>query len=167
MMLVVKSWIAALCVMMRLNWGKAIRDAQAADIATTTGGASVGERDLVQTAARAGMDLNFWKIAHAAGKTRSMECWAECRFSAAGIWCRPLLCPSFSSTSILRQSWGDPAGGCAAPRLPFSRHKYARQSTARGLRACYCVKVGGSIYCAHLRPRLFLHAPFAVRIPMR
>ena len=51
--------------------GHAVRSAQAAgaDILITTGGASVGERDLVQgVLAREGMDLNFWKIAMRPGK---------------------------------------------------------------------------------------------------
>jgi molybdopterin molybdotransferase len=49
----------------------AIRDAQgvAADILVTTGGASVGDYDLVQKAfAAEGMDLSFWKIAMRPGR---------------------------------------------------------------------------------------------------
>lgn len=40
-----------------------------ADVLVTAGGASVGERDLVQSAlTRAGMDLSFWKVALRPGK---------------------------------------------------------------------------------------------------
>jgi molybdopterin molybdotransferase len=49
----------------------AIRDARAlpADILVTTGGASVGEYDLVQKAfAKEGMDLSFWKVAMRPGR---------------------------------------------------------------------------------------------------
>ena len=49
----------------------AIRDARElpADILVTTGGASVGEYDLVQQAfAKEGMDLSFWKVAMRPGR---------------------------------------------------------------------------------------------------
>jgi molybdopterin molybdotransferase len=49
----------------------AIRDARSlpADILVTTGGASVGEYDLVQKAfAKEGMDLSFWKVAMRPGR---------------------------------------------------------------------------------------------------
>jgi molybdopterin molybdotransferase len=47
----------------------AVRKASAADILLTTGGASVGEHDLVQAALAAeGISLDFWKIALRPGK---------------------------------------------------------------------------------------------------
>jgi molybdopterin molybdotransferase len=48
---------------------RAIRKASGADILLTTGGASVGDHDLVQAALReAGIGLDFWKIALRPGK---------------------------------------------------------------------------------------------------
>jgi molybdopterin molybdotransferase len=48
---------------------RAIRKAEAADILLTTGGASVGDHDLVQAALKeAGIRLDFWKIALRPGK---------------------------------------------------------------------------------------------------
>ena len=49
--------------------GAAIADAGAADIIVTTGGASVGDHDLVQPAlVQQGGSVNFWKIAMRPGK---------------------------------------------------------------------------------------------------
>ena len=47
----------------------AARDAQAADLLVTTGGASVGDHDLVASAlSEQGLALNFWKVAMGPGK---------------------------------------------------------------------------------------------------
>ncbi|HMA16593.1 MAG TPA: molybdopterin molybdotransferase MoeA, partial [Kiloniellaceae bacterium] len=49
--------------------GELAAGARGADLLLTTGGASVGEHDLVQTAlGRQGMELDFWKIAMRPGK---------------------------------------------------------------------------------------------------
>lgn len=48
---------------------RAVRRAAGADVLLTTGGASVGDHDLVQAALKAeGIDLDFWKIALRPGK---------------------------------------------------------------------------------------------------
>ena len=48
---------------------RAVRKAAGADILLTTGGASVGDHDLVQAALKAeGIELDFWKIALRPGK---------------------------------------------------------------------------------------------------
>ena len=53
----------------RKRWWLFVTCARAADILVTTGGASVGEYDLVQKAfAAEGMDLSFWKVAMRPGR---------------------------------------------------------------------------------------------------
>ena len=68
-----------------------------ADILLTSGGASVGEHDLVQKALAAeGLDLSFWRVALRPGPADdARQAWAPCRCSACrAIRCRPMSAPS-------------------------------------------------------------------------
>ena len=70
------------------------REAQA-DVLVTTGGASVGEHDLVQQALAAeGLALSFWRLALRPGRPMMYGRLAPCRCSACrGTRCRPMSAP--------------------------------------------------------------------------
>ena len=80
---------------------KAVRRARdmGADVLLTSGGASVGEHDLVQRAlATEGLDLSFWRRGVAAGPADdAWHAWVPCRcWACRAIRSRPTSAPSCS-----------------------------------------------------------------------
>ncbi len=91
---------------------RAAKDAQV-DILVTLGGASVGDHDLVrETFAKAGMDLNFWKIAMRPGKPM-----IHGRFGAMHLVGLPgnpvssIVCGILFLVPLIRALCGDPHAG--------------------------------------------------------
>ena len=87
--------------------GDLVDRAAGADILVVTGGASVGEHDLVQAALTAkGMTLDFWKIAMRPGKPLMVGDSARCASSASR---QPRvdagLRTSFPEAADLRHAW--------------------------------------------------------------
>ena len=149
--------------------GKAIRDAQTggADIVITTGGASVGERDLVQTVlAREGMDLNFWKIAMRPGKPLLHGVLGGMQIlGLPGNPVSSFVCAHLFLSPLIRAMLGDPQAAAdrteaaiLGTNMPANdmREDYVRASLSR--------EAGGSIVATPAAAQDFLHAPFAVRI---
>ncbi len=119
------------------------REAEA-DVLVTLGGASVGEYDLVQRAlVAAGMELGFWRIAHAARKTaHARAAWPHARAGSAresdlvGGLRASSSCARFCArcTESLTRApipAGQAVSGPTSPRTDPGRTTCARRSPAR------------------------------------
>ena len=122
----------------------ALRGALDADLIVTSGGASVGDYDLVrQTAGGLGLELDFWKIAMRPGKPLiAGRVGGKAFIGLPGNPVSVAVCAIVFVRAVLRRSLGlDPA-------LPWTRLPLARSLDAEGpreayLRATYLDGAGG------------------------
>ena len=142
-----------------------MRDAAGLDLLVTTGGASVGDYDLVQQAlGREGLALDFWKIAMRPGKPLLFGRLGE--VPVLGFPGNPVstgVCAIVFLRLALQRMLG-PAGAAAASgscRLPMRSHANdQRQDYLRGAyveldrrSACTHRRAAGQLDAGHLRRR--------------
>ena len=161
--------------------GAAVDSLGGADMLVTTGGASVGEHDLVQSAlAERGFELDFWKIAMRPGKP--LIAGRVANTPVLGLPGNPvsaLICAALFLLPSLDVLGGLPAGAPRTERAVLGHALVENDSRADHLRATLAIAPGGLLVATPF-PRqdsgmlsllaradaLILRAPHAAALPV-